>query len=78
MNALKIADKKAVLNAGRCIGCGLCIATCKTGSLKLAKKESETVPPKNMEEKFEIIMAGKKGTVGKLLTAAKGAMGLKP
>lgn len=78
MNALEIVDKKAVLNTGRCIGCGLCIATCKTGSLNLAKKETETVPPKNLEEKFEIIMAGKKGTVGKLFSAAKGAVGLKP
>jgi hypothetical protein len=44
----------------------------------MVKKEAQIMPPKNMEEKFEIIMAGKKGPVGKLLSAAKGAFGLKP
>jgi hypothetical protein len=44
----------------------------------MVKKEAQIMPPKNMEEKFEIIMAGKKGTVGKLFSAAKGAFGLKP
>ncbi|MBU1171212.1 MAG: 4Fe-4S binding protein [Proteobacteria bacterium] len=78
MNAIELKDKKAVLNLGKCIGCGLCVTTCKTGSLKLVKKDTETVPPDTMEEKYEIIMDGKKGTVGKLMSAAKGAFGLKP
>ncbi len=78
MNALEVKNKKAVLNAGKCIGCGLCVTTCKTGSLKLLKKENETVPPDSMEKKYEIIMAGKKGTVGKLMSAARGTFGLKP
>lgn len=78
MNAFTLKDKKAVLNSDGCIGCGLCVTTCKTGSLKLVKKETETVPPNSMEEKFEVIMAGKKGTVGKLWSAGKGAFGLKP
>ncbi len=78
MNAFTLKDNKAVLNTGRCIGCGLCVATCKSGALKLAKKEIETVPPNSMEEKFEVIMAGKKGIAGKLWSAAKGAVGLKP
>jgi len=78
MNAFVVKDKMAVLNIDKCIGCGLCVTTCKTGALKLVKKEVETVPPKNTEEMFQRIMAGKKGTVGKLLTATKGALGLKP
>lgn len=78
MNALEIVNKKAVLSAHRCIGCGLCVTSCKTGALKLEKKSVETVPPESMEEKFEIIMAGKKGNIGKLWSAAKGAFGLKP
>lgn len=72
------ASAKAVLNTGKCIGCGLCVTTCKTGALKLAKKDAETVPPENMEDKFQIIMDGKKGAVGKLYSAAKGTIGLKP
>lgn len=78
MKAFTMKDKTAVLNTGRCIGCGLCVTTCKTGALKLEKKDIETVPPESMEEKFEVIMAGKKGTVGKLISAAKGTFGLKP
>lgn len=82
MDAITLKKSKkgntAVLNLGKCIGCGLCVTTCKTGSLQLVKKDTETVPPDTMEEKFEIIMAGKKGAVGKLVSAAKGAFGLKP
>lgn len=78
MNALTLKANKAVLDPGKCIGCGLCVTTCKTGSLSLMKKETETIPPETMEEKFDIIMAGKKGRVGKLWSAAKGTMGLKP
>jgi ferredoxin len=78
MKAIGLKDKKAVMNAGKCIGCGLCVTSCKTGSLSLVKKQAEIVPPDSMEEKFDIILAGKKGTAGKLMSAAKGAFGLKP
>ncbi|MDY6905325.1 MAG: 4Fe-4S binding protein [Thermodesulfobacteriota bacterium] len=78
MGAITIKDKKAVLNTSRCIGCGLCVTTCKTGSLQLVKKETETVPPGNMEAKFAAILAGKKGTMGKLASTVKGAWGFKP
>lgn len=71
-------DKKAVLDPGKCIGCGLCVTTCKTEALKLVKKDTETVPPENMEEKFQIMLDGKKGAVGKLWSAGKGVLGLKP
>lgn len=78
MNALVIEDNKAVLDDGKCIGCGLCIPTCKEGALKLVKKEVDTVPPESFEEKYKVIMAGKKSTVGKFWTAGKGALGVKP
>ncbi|MBU1171211.1 MAG: 4Fe-4S binding protein [Proteobacteria bacterium] len=74
----KKKGKMAVLNTGKCIGCGLCVTTCKAGALKLVKKDTETVPPNTMEEKFQIIMDGKKGAVGKLFSTAKGIVGLKP
>jgi NAD-dependent dihydropyrimidine dehydrogenase PreA subunit len=78
MKAFEIKDKKAVLNVDKCIGCGLCVTTCKTESLKLVKKDVETVPPANTEEMFDVILAGKKGSVGRLVAATKGALGLKP
>lgn len=78
MKAFEVKNKKAVLNITKCIGCGLCVTTCKTKSLNLVKKKVETVPPMTAEDKYEIIMAGKKGAVGKLMSAAKGTFGLKP
>ena len=78
MNAFEVKDKMAVLDSGKCIGCGLCVTTCKTGSLKLVKKDNETVPPETIEEMFEHIMAGKKTGVGRMLSATRGALGLKP
>jgi Pyruvate/2-oxoacid:ferredoxin oxidoreductase delta subunit len=42
MEASRIEDGKHVLDLDRCIGCGLCVTTCPTRSLRLVlKKESE-------------------------------------
>ena len=38
MDALKLDNGKALLNPDRCIGCGLCVSTCSTGSLTLQRK----------------------------------------
>jgi len=38
MEAISLADKKALLNPDRCIGCGLCVSTCPTHSLSLVRK----------------------------------------
>jgi NAD-dependent dihydropyrimidine dehydrogenase PreA subunit len=77
MGAIEVKEKKAHLDVGKCIGCGLCVTTCKTGAIRLEKKSFQTVPPKTTEDLMEAIMAGKKGTAGRLLAAAKGAMGIK-
>ncbi len=37
MEALHVKDKKATLDLRRCIGCGLCVSTCPTGSLSLIR-----------------------------------------
>jgi electron transport complex protein RnfB len=59
MEAIGIQDEIAKVNRDRCIGCGLCVSACPSESILLMKKEQEVVPPKNMEEMFETIMAGK-------------------
>ena len=52
MEALSLADKKAVLNLNRCIGCGLCVNTCPTDSLSLLRKPKAKQPhvPKDIIE----------------------------
>ena len=52
MEALKLEDDTARLDADRCIGCGLCVSTCPTKSLSLVRKPQSRQPevPKNMIE----------------------------
>jgi NAD-dependent dihydropyrimidine dehydrogenase PreA subunit len=47
MEAIRIENKKAVIDLYRCIGCGLCVTTCKTGALKLIGKTKKTIPPRS-------------------------------
>jgi electron transport complex protein RnfB len=61
----------AVVKLDRCIGCGNCVVTCPTGGMSLHKKEKETVPPKDSEKLYDVIMANKKGMLDKIKLAAK-------
>jgi len=38
-----MGDEHAVLNADRCIGCGLCVSTCPSGALVLERKPQEAL-----------------------------------
>jgi electron transport complex protein RnfB len=61
----------ALVNLDRCIGCGNCIVTCPSGAMSLIRKKEETVPPPDTEALYDEIMAHKKGTIGRLMLAAK-------
>ena len=63
--------KQAVIDLNRCLGCGVCVVSCPKKAISLEKKKVETCPPATREELHEIIMASKKGTIGKLKLAGK-------
>jgi Pyruvate/2-oxoacid:ferredoxin oxidoreductase delta subunit len=64
-------NQPAVVNLDRCIGCGVCVPTCPTRSISLVKKPTEVKPPPTREDLHEILMAGKKGRLGKLKLIGK-------
>ncbi len=70
MEALSLADKKAVLDLDRCIGCGLCVSTCPTDSLSLLRKPKAKQPyvPKDViETNIKIGKAHGKLSMGKMV-----------
>ena len=44
--------KKVIFENTRCIGCGVCVAKCKTGALKLAPKPLALPVPENYGQMF--------------------------
>ncbi len=73
VKAVSVSRKKepAVVDLDRCIGCGVCVPTCPTQSITLVKKPAEVRPPETREDLQEIMMAGKKGRLGKLKLTGK-------
>jgi len=75
--ALSGPSGEAVVNPGRCIGCGLCVPTCPSEAVRLVRKEAEPAPPVDEEALCDEIMANKKGTLEQLQMLAKVALGMK-
>jgi MinD superfamily P-loop ATPase len=73
VGAVRVSEKKqpAMVNQDRCIGCGVCVPTCPSRSIALVKKPAELRPPQTWEDLHEIIMAAKKGRLGKLKLTGK-------
>jgi len=73
VSAVTIPIKKqpAVIDLNLCIGCGLCVSSCPSKSISLEKKQTEVQPPQTREELYDIIMANKKGRLGKLKLTGK-------
>lgn len=70
MDALSIDSKKAILDSNRCIGCGLCVGTCPTGSLSLVRKpkaKQPYVPRDIVETHIKLGKARGKLGVGKMV-----------
>ncbi len=73
VGAVSVSENKqhAVVDLNRCLGCGVCVSNCPTESISLLKKPSEVRPPQSREELYDIIMARKKGRLGKLKLTGK-------
>ena len=69
--AVSQLKQKAVVDLDRCLGCGNCVASCPTEALSLLKKPGQVRPPRTREDLYDIIMANKKGRLGKLKLAGK-------
>ncbi len=73
VGAVSVSEKEqyAVVNLDRCLGCGVCVSNCPTESISLVKKPAQVIPPHTREELIDIIMASKKGKLGKLMLTGK-------
>ena len=73
VDAVTVSENRqqAGIDLSRCIGCGVCIPTCPNEAISLQKKRAEVIPPKTREELHDIIMAHKKGPLGKLKVTGK-------
>ena len=73
VGALAISEKtlQATIDLNRCIGCGLCIPVCPQKAVTLQKKSTEIKPPQTREDLYDIIMAKKKGKLGKMKVMGK-------
>jgi electron transport complex protein RnfB len=73
VSAVSVSENKqqAVVDLNRCLGCGVCVSNCPTESISLLKKSTEVRPPQTREDLYEIIMAKKKGRLGKLKLTGK-------
>jgi Pyruvate/2-oxoacid:ferredoxin oxidoreductase delta subunit len=73
VGAASVSEKKqqSSVDLNRCIGCGVCIPTCPKKAMSLQKKPTEVKPPQTREDLYDIIMAHKKGRLGKLKVTGK-------
>jgi formate hydrogenlyase subunit 6/NADH:ubiquinone oxidoreductase subunit I len=56
-------NKVPVLDPALCLGCGVCVHKCPTGSLTLERKEEIQDPPRNAREYGMRFMADRKAGV---------------
>lgn len=76
LNAITINDI-AKVNLDRCIGCGNCVALCPQGAMKLVKKETEHVPPKDKDTVNMMALARKIGGWNMFKVRLKMLLGMK-
>jgi len=71
VNAIKVKDKKAIVNLTRCIGCGICVASCNQEAIELVPVKDPKEIPKTYDDFYESIYKHKKGPLRRLLMGLK-------
>jgi formate hydrogenlyase subunit 6/NADH:ubiquinone oxidoreductase subunit I len=56
-------SKAPALAPSKCLGCGVCVHKCPTGSLTLERKEEIQEPPRNVREYGMRFMADRKAGI---------------
>lgn len=59
MNAISQGASSVVIDLNRCIGCGICVANCPEGAVTLMQKQDTHIPPRDFNELYKIIQAGR-------------------
>jgi formate hydrogenlyase subunit 6/NADH:ubiquinone oxidoreductase subunit I len=77
MDAVSLDTGRAVIARTHCIGCGLCVGTCPSGSITLTKKDRPRVPPKNTPALYMQLYRDRYGTFGLAKAAGKHLLGMK-
>lgn len=77
VGAVVVSEEKqyAAVAPERCLGCGVCVTSCPPQAITLSKKLAEVRPPQTREDLYDIIMANKKGRLGKLKLTGKLVVG---
>jgi electron transport complex protein RnfB len=65
-----VTDKKARVDLMRCIGCGLCVVTCKAQAITLQPRDRQTVPPADSKALYTKILFQRYGPLRILGKAA--------
>ena len=71
MDALEMGDDNPSIDLDRCIGCGVCVSTCKSGAYELIAKDIKHVPPKDTDAMYKKILLERIGIGGMLKTWPK-------
>ena len=71
MDGLEMEDDSPSVDLDRCIGCGVCVSTCKSGAYELIAKDTKHVPSKDSEAMYKKILVERIGIGGMLKTLPK-------